>query len=362
VRVLAAYAEHSDCALASVGFAVGADFDRLLLGTKYQASFGQSPFAFARGKAFEKALARNGYDPVFRLLREGLAFDLTDTRVANLRRGFPPNREGLKLRAGETRRLLSAIATGDAAAPNLIDGAVLEANVGGVRAFFEADSLAARSQGRIFTGEVKSFPVVDGRADPDKVGAALDQAAIYTQLTRNTVEAMGGSGEVVSSEALLITPRNVGLTPILSVKDIGRRIDRAERLLARAPNLSDLESRIPEKLNLGAVARVGDEPVRRLDVLDAIADSIGTRYRPSCLTHCGLSRFCRARAFAAGAPALGGSQLERSLSGVASLDRAADLATGAPPGPDEEPVARQLSRAARLYAAQQVRPVGKGQR
>ena len=53
VRTLAAYAQHTDCNLATLGFAAGVDFDRLLKDTPYQAPFGQSPFAFARGLQFE---------------------------------------------------------------------------------------------------------------------------------------------------------------------------------------------------------------------------------------------------------------------------------------------------------------------
>ncbi len=37
VRALAAYAEHADCPLATLGFVAGVDFDRLLLDTPYQA-------------------------------------------------------------------------------------------------------------------------------------------------------------------------------------------------------------------------------------------------------------------------------------------------------------------------------------
>src|SRR5262245_12681673 len=130
VRALAAYAEHSDCPLAALGFAAGVDFDRLLAGTQHQVAFGQSPFAFARGTAFERSLAKNGYAAVLTLLRDKLRFDPRDARIVNLRQGYPPNREGLKLRAHETRVQLTAIVRRNAAAPNLIDGAVLEAEVG----------------------------------------------------------------------------------------------------------------------------------------------------------------------------------------------------------------------------------------
>src|SRR5207249_2710689 len=49
VRVLAGYAQHTNCNLATLGFAAGVNFDRLLVKTRFQMPFGQSPFAIGRG-------------------------------------------------------------------------------------------------------------------------------------------------------------------------------------------------------------------------------------------------------------------------------------------------------------------------
>ena len=49
VRVLAGYAQHVTCNLATLGFAAGVNFDRLLAKTRFQMQYGQSPFAIARG-------------------------------------------------------------------------------------------------------------------------------------------------------------------------------------------------------------------------------------------------------------------------------------------------------------------------
>ena len=62
VRVLAAFSRHTTCGLAAAGFAAGVDFDRLLAGTEVAMDYGQSPFAFARGKTFEALLARDEYE------------------------------------------------------------------------------------------------------------------------------------------------------------------------------------------------------------------------------------------------------------------------------------------------------------
>lgn len=350
VRTLADYSGHADCNLASLMFATGVDSDRLLVGTAHQAPFGQSPFAFGRGLAFERSLAEGGYGPILALLRDRMGFAVGDARVANLRDGYPPSRRGMALRAHDTRARFAEMLRDDPAAPNLIDGAVFAAAVGGVRAHFEADAVAARARGPIHVGEVKSFPVVDGRADPEKLAAALDQAAIYVLLARQLVDDLGGPPALVSSEAMLITPNNVGLRPTLSTKAVDQRVARAERLLARVPTAADVADLVPAGASFGTIADQSADPERRVEQLHAMADAVGTTYVPECLSTCGLARFCRVRAFAAGSPQLSGPQAVRLLPGVRSLERAAELADGAPARPAEAPVAAQLARAARLYA------------
>src|SRR5438034_154787 len=164
VRALAAYAGHTGCQLATLGFAVGVDFDQMLKGTKYAPQTGQSPFAFQRGNSFEAMLRKDGYAPTLSLLQSEMRFSPEEGRVVNLRVGFPRNPSGMDQRATATRELLGAILKGKRDAANLIDGAVLQTMIGGLRANFEADAIAARIGASLHAGEVKSFPVVDGRA------------------------------------------------------------------------------------------------------------------------------------------------------------------------------------------------------
>jgi hypothetical protein len=351
VRVLSAYSSNADCNLANLGFASRVDFDRLLANTPYQVSFGQSPFAFSRGTAFERMIAQRGYAATLELLRTGMGFSVADARVVSLRNIYPRNSRGMRLRAQQTRVLLRQLVTGRRSAPNLIDGGVLETIIGGIPARFEADALAARFGGPIHAGEVKSFPVVDGRADPEKLAAALNQVAIYILLTMQLVAELGGNPDLVSPMALLITPTNVGLRPILSVKDVSRHISRAQRLLSSVPDIRAITSGISPEVNFGLVADQAAEPARRIEALHQIADQIGTTYKPTCLSTCGNALFCRERAFHSGSPCLTGPQAVRLLPGVTSLGRAAELVDGAPPTRTETPVAAHLARAGRLYDA-----------
>jgi hypothetical protein len=294
------------------------------------------------------------------VLRDGLGFAVEEARVVNLRDGYPPNREGMIMRARVTRTLLDQMLRDDPEAPNLIDGAVFATTIGGNQAFFEADDVAARSSGPIRVGEVKSFPVVDGRAEPDKLAGALDQAATYILLGREVARGLDRDPGAIVDEAMLITPRNVAMRPILTLKNVGNRVHRMERLFAQVPSVADLATLAPRTMSFGVIAdqrpREGRQPGvpdphegARLDTLHAMADSVGTTYEPSCLASCGLGRFCRARQFAAGSPHLAGPMVTRLLPGIHSLDLAADLAAGAVAGPAEGPAAVQLVRAARLY-------------
>jgi hypothetical protein len=350
VRRLAAFAQHTDCRLATLAFATGVDLDRLLKKTRFEGQFGQSPFAFRRGIAFENSLRENNYEPTLQLLRAELKDPLAGAPPVNLRNRYPATREGMPLRLRDTQAILKRIVEGDPAAPNLIDGAVLRGSVGGVEAYFEADALAARTGREVRVAEVKSFPKVDDRIDADKLGAALDQVAIYILLTRQEVERLGGDpARLVSELALLLTPKNVGLRPTLSVKAVGPRIARAEKVLAAVPRVEDVAASVPAGLSFGPVADTDADEGRRLDALHRLADRVGTAYKPACLANCGNARFCRERAHCSGSPQLLGIGMARLMPGINSLARAEELTRGTAPAPGERPAAELLAVAGRLY-------------
>jgi hypothetical protein len=350
VRVLASYARHINCNLASLGFAAGVNFDTLLAKTRFEAPFGQSPFAIGRGLAFEKLLRADNYAALRQVLGALSGFPATGARIVNLREGYPKDSTTMPARTSDTSKLMGAILRGEKTAPHLIDGAVLTATIGGRTAYFEADALAAAARGEIRVAEVKSFPKVDDRVDPDKLGAALDQVAIYILLTREEVERQGGDAErLVSDRALLITPRNVGLTPTLSEQRVEARIRRVRRLLASIPATAEVAAAAPPDASFGPIADAAAPEDRRLEALHVLADRVGTAYEPSCLSDCGNARFCRTRAFRDGAPCLSGTTTLRLLPGVATLGRAEELTRGAPPAAEEAPAAALLERAGRLY-------------
>jgi hypothetical protein len=145
-----------------LALATRTDLDRICEGTYFEVAFGQDPQAFQRGEMFERRVKEPAYGALIKLLREKADFPLTSVRIEDLRSRTPPNTEGLKQRAAETRRLLRLIARNSPDAPNIIDGAVLSCRIAGQTAFYEADSLAAAAGGKLHVAEVKSFPITDG--------------------------------------------------------------------------------------------------------------------------------------------------------------------------------------------------------
>ncbi len=297
---------------------------------------------------------------MLKLLRDGLHYGESDGYVENLRNVPDGPQFDLATRAARTEGFVKQITSGTRGAPNLLDGAVLERRVGGVDQFFEADAVAARFAKPLHVGEIKSFPTVDGQADPDKVGAAIAQVSIYILLLRELVERVGGDGSLVSTAALLITPKNTGLQPTITVKEVGREVDRAQRILDRAPVAAEVADLLPTGIpTFGDVAQVaGRSEQQRVDAAEMLIEKIGNAYQPGCLSSCGFSRLCRRRASDQSSPVRIGSQLQRLLPQVETIERALALATGAIPYAAERPVGDQLLRAEALLGRYRTKQPG----
>ena len=355
VTRLRSFAETSICPTAAVAFAAGIDTEEFLAGTDLSIPYGQAPQAIRRGTQFEARLKADNYRRLIQTLQPVIDFPETDPRIVNLRAQHQRNRLGLIKRAEATSDLLGRIAVGDDTSPNLIDGAVFVAQIGGRECFFETDALAIGSAGTLSVAEIKSFPLVDGRADAEKVAAALDQAALYVMLASDTLGALGLPTERVQRDVQLILPRNVGLQPELVQRDVTSREQRARELVLRAPTINDVLPEVPPGYSFdpdpdGPKVEWADvDGGERIGALETMIEAVGTQYRPAaCLSHCGFARVCRLQATAAGDVELLGGAALRYIPGVESLDRAAQLVDGAQPLDIEAPAAAVLSRAGAL--------------
>jgi len=353
VRGVARWGHNPGCGTNNAAFAARVDLDHLLTGTDYAVEFGQSRFAIARGQRVERIARENDYVKTFEVLDEAFGHDPGRVTL-DLRTGFAVGNPGLDKRVEATRDAVAEIVAGNKGAVNLIDGAVFTADIGGYRARLEADTLGARTGPEFHVVEFKSWAKVDGQfADAGKVGDAFRQMGLYQMLMAELVEDLGGDPDaIVSDTGLLVTPRNVGLQLTGSPLPLGRARTVAETTLAALPDPTVIGADVDPAITFGPVADQDAAEVDRLEALGRVTEHYGVEYRQSCLSSCGMAKFCREKVRRDGAPEVCGSGVVRMLPGVRSLQRAAELAGGAPPVGDEVTtgVAAVLEDTAQVYA------------
>lgn len=309
---------------------------------------GQSVFALQRGARFEELVKRDGYAELIRLLRSS-GHDAKEIRVLPLRHMYPIDRRNpaaaLDRRASETRAAIIGMAEGRTGAVNLIDGGALQWDFGGAIARLETDGIAWRIGEQIRVIEIKSFPIVDGRADPEKVGGAAWQSAVYVAALVDLLEEVGLDPNVVSMEVLLIASKNTSLVPMIVPIDVSRHVRSLRRMLDQRASIPTILAALPRGTTLDTTSMDDDDAA---DHLSCVLEALGTNFVPECLRSCALAYHCRERARAAGRPACLGAGARANLGVVGSLGRALELARGAPPDSSERDVAQHLVDAAAL--------------
>ncbi|MGH3264272.1 MAG: hypothetical protein ACRDNS_20005, partial [Trebonia sp.] len=300
-----------------------------------------SRFAISRGNAFEARVKENGAAQLLTLLRDLLDLDVTEVGYTDFNDvGGNPSRE---LRHVRTRQGL----TGQGHAPRtLFDHPMLRLRVGGRHAYLEPDLIALRLDGSFHVIEIKSFPVIDGQADPAKVAAAAIQSAVYVRALRDLLADAGGEPHRVSHQTILVAPRDFASQPVATSLDIRRQLGVLDRQLVRMAKIESLLDSYPEGLTFdldpddGGMAR---RPPREL--ADAVA-LVTASYAPECLTTCELCFACRAEA--AGSTGALGRSVREDLGGIEHNARVLALARGRLPSPEQAEIAVLLMRAAQL--------------
>jgi hypothetical protein len=354
-RSLAAMADNPACHARRLLDAAGIDKTSLAKTVGKAPPAEQSPFAIVRGNRFEKDVKADGYRVIVDLLREN-GFPVGSVHYRDLRLELPIRPGMAKAardkvlgdRADETRKIVIEMAREAPGAFQLIDGGALQWNYGGVAARLEADGIAWRLGGRIHIIEIKSFPIVDGQADPDKVGSAARQAAVYVAALQDLLEEHRLDPGIVSTRILLVCPKNTSLFPTARVIDVERQIRGLRRMLANRDSIGDIVERLEDGANLD-MAGVPTAAAR--EKLDRVLGAAGTNYVPRCLGSCSLAYHCRERARAAGDLACLGQTVRASLGVVRTLPRVLELADGASPSVGEEDVATMLVQARHFLRA-----------
>jgi hypothetical protein len=346
-RTIAALSSNPGCARRAVLDAAGADKQQIATHAGFPAPFGQSRFALARGNAFEAQVKADGCAELLRLLREHLTLPIPEASYADLEE--VGGHTGREARHARTRALLARAAASGADAGTMFDHPLLRLQVGGRPVYLEPDLLAFKLGHRFHVVEIKSFAVIDGQADGDKVAAAVIQSAVYVLALRELLTELGFSADLVADEVLLICPENFANRPAGAALDVRRQLTVLRRQLDRLERIDSLLESLPPELTFDLARDAGGSARRPRAELAAALATVPARYTPDCLAACEMCFFCRHEA--AGATAALGLTALDDLGGVDDVATVLHLArTVASPPADQAEAAALLRRAARLRA------------
>lgn len=335
-RALAALAANPGCKRRAILDGAGVNKAALAGALGSPSAFGQSQFALTRGNAFEAKVKADGGAELLRLVREKLdrgAEPPAHARVPELTATGPE---------GRTARTALALreATEALGEWTLLDHPMLALDVAGSPAFLEPDAVVVHPDGSWTVVEIKSFPMLDGSADPAKVGAAARQAAVYV-LALEQVAARLESAPRVRDRVLLVCPKDFSNLPTASAVDVRKQRAVTARQLDRLTRIEDIADALPAGTCFSPELPAAD--------LTAAVESVPATYAPECLSACELAFHCRARSLESGAVTSLGRSVRAELGGLTTVEDVLSAARGESGDPDDPAVAA-LRRAARLRA------------
>lgn len=345
-RSLAALENNPRCMLRAVLDASGCDKTAIAGHAGYPAPFGQSSFAIARGNTFEAMVKADGCAELLRVLREVLQLTLPEVGYENLEDVGGDGRP--EVRHTRTTQLLVAAAHGHGEG-TLYDHPMLRLFVGGHPVFLEPDLVAFRVGDRFHIVEIKSFPIIDGQADPGQVRSATTQACAYIIALRAMLADAGIGAEAVSDTIVLVAPKDFTNRPTAAFVDARKQVATLTRQLARIERVGDLVDLLPEGLTFDLATGDDGRPQRPAQELAEALDQVPATYRPDCLNHCEMAMYCRSRARANASLDVLGPAVREQLGGIDTTTMALGLARGQlTPDTDQAEMAVALRHAARL--------------
>ncbi|WP_199822687.1 MULTISPECIES: hypothetical protein [unclassified Streptomyces] len=345
-RALAALAANPGCSRRAILDGAGVDKAKLAGALGAPSGFGQSQFALTRGNAFEARVKADGGAELLRLVHARLDPGAEPPATAAV--------PDLTAHGPEGRTARTALALREATRAGgwtLLDHPMLALDVAGSLAFLEPDAVVVHPDGSWSVVEIKSFPMVDGAADPAKVGAAARQAAVYVLALEEVAKRLGAEPEGhdpkgapvprVRHQVLLVCPKDFSNLAAGSAVDVRKQRAVTARQLARLTRVEEIADALPEGTCFA--------PDRPAEELTAAVEAVPAAYAPECLSACELAFHCRERARAAGAVTRLGRPLRAELGGLATVEEVLAAAHGESGDPDDPAVAA-LRRAAALRA------------
>lgn len=330
-RSVAAMTQNPGCTRRRVIDSAGVAAHQLAEHLGHPTPRGQSPFAIEGGNRFEDRLKRrSGYG----LLVDALApyVDLPKppalivedvNRVGRLK----DSEAWMDARVRRTDEALARIARGDLDAPHIVDHPVLRFDLAGVTVNLEPDALAYRVGDKLELVEIKSYPIIDGQADPAKLSATAGQAAVYHMALRATLARLGFDPELLEWSVILVAPRNFGRTPVAHRIPLKKKSMALARVLRAVPRTGDVLKGLPHDLtfDIDPTGDLEDDAMR--SALTAAVSSVSAFYVPECVQNCDMAKFCRSEAWGNDDPARLGREARDNLAGVHSLADSLRLAT-----------------------------------
>lgn len=334
-RALAALAANPGCKRRALLDGAGVNKAALADALGSPSAFGQSQFAFMRGNAFEARVKADGGAELLRLTHEKL-----DPGAEPPAHACVPELSATGPEGRTARTALALREAGERGGWTLLDHPMLALDVAGSPAFLEPDAVVVHPDGSWTVVEIKSFPMLDGSADPAKVGAAARQSAVYV-LALEEVAARLDPSPRVRHRVLLVCPKDFSNLPTASAVDVRKQRAVTGRQLARLTRIEDIADALPEGTCFS--------PDRPAAELTAAVESVPATYAPECLAACELAFHCRDRSRASGAVTTLGRSLRAELGALTTVDDVLAAAHGEAGDPDDPAVAA-LRRAAALRA------------
>ena len=178
-------------------------------------------------------------------------------------------------------------------AGTLFDHPLLCLEVAGRHVYLEPDLIAFQLRGRFHVVEIKSFAVIDGQADGEKVAAAAIQSAVYVLALRDMLAGLGVPAAAVADETILICPENFANRPAAASLDVRKQLTVLRRQLSRLERIDDLLGLLPPGLTFDLDPDRSGAPRREPADLAVAVRLVPARYAPECLTTCEMCYFCR---------------------------------------------------------------------
>lgn len=302
-------------------------------------SFGQSPFALARGNTFEAGLFYNDAARIREALERKKCIPVGAAGFLDLR---------LKMNGGKvissvdealakTTEWLRELADPESTPVSIVAAPMVKIPRGVILPeailIIDVATVTASSDGRrlITVGEVKVFPDRGGHTDPHQVATARAQAGLYRRAFELAIADLHIDDTVAISPTgfLVFTWPGSNQPSIRANEDLTYQAIRAERGFARLEEVA------------AGIVREEDWSADLPFLLDRVLDA-PTSYSEACLSFCDLAPRCHADALAGDSALLLGDDAKRLL-GETTLTRAVELLNGAVANDErEEDLARQL--------------------